>query len=126
VTQKVTMQNGIMHMELSKASMAQMVEALSRFVDRPVVDMTELTGNYQVALDLSMDDIRKAAQSAGVMMPAGPLPGGGDAKSGDDASDPGASSIFRSVQEMGLKLDARKAPLELIVVDHIERTPTEN
>jgi uncharacterized protein (TIGR03435 family) len=60
-----------------------------------------------------------------VALPGGPLPGG-DAKSPDDASDPGASSIFRSVQEMGLKLDARKAPLELIVVDHIEKTPTEN
>ena len=36
--------------------MEQMVEALSRFMDRPVVDMTELKGNYQIALDLSMDD----------------------------------------------------------------------
>jgi len=124
VTQKVTMANGIMHMELSKASIEQMVEALSRFVDRPVVDMTELKGNYQIALDLSMDDIRNAAKSAGVVVPAGSLPGG-DGKT-DDAADPGASSIFRSVQDMGLKLDPRKAPLELIVVDHLEKTPTEN
>jgi uncharacterized protein (TIGR03435 family) len=126
VTQRVSMSNGVMHMELSKATIAQMVEALSRFVDRPVVDMTDLKGNYQIALDMTMDDIRKAAQSAGVTIPAGTALPGADAKSADDASDPGASSIFRSVQEMGLKLDPRKAPLELIVVDHIEKTPTEN
>jgi uncharacterized protein (TIGR03435 family) len=126
VTQRVSMSNGVMHMELSKATIAQMVEALSRFVDRPVVDMTDLKGNYQVALDMTMDDIRKAAQSAGMTIPAGAALPGGDAKSPDDASDPGGGSIFRSVQEMGLKLDPRKAPLELIVVDHIEKTPTEN
>ena len=57
-------------------------------------------------------------------MPAGSLPGG-DGKA-DEASDPGASSIFRSVQDMGLKLDPRKGPIELIVVDHLEKTPTEN
>jgi uncharacterized protein (TIGR03435 family) len=86
--------------------------------------MTELKGNYQIALDLSMDDLRNAMKSVGVTVPAGALPGG-DAKA-DEASDPGASSIFRSVQEMGLKLDPRKSPIELIVVDHLEKTPTEN
>jgi uncharacterized protein (TIGR03435 family) len=129
MTQKVTMSNGIMHMEMNKSSMDQLVEALARFVDRPVVNMTELKGNYQVALDLSMEDIMKAARSAGVSVPVGTLPGGGaaDAKPGEAAaSDPGEGSIFRSVQEMGLKLDARKAPLELIVVDHVEKMPTEN
>jgi uncharacterized protein (TIGR03435 family) len=124
MTQKVSMANGTMHMELSKSTMEQMVEALSRFVDRPVVDMTELKGNYQIALDLSMDDLKNAMKSVGVTMPAGALPG--DGKAEDGASDPGASSIFRSVQEMGLKLDPRKAPIELIVVDHLEKTPTEN
>ena len=51
LTQKISMSNGVMHMELNKATMDQMVEALSRFVDRPVVNMTGLKGNYQVALD---------------------------------------------------------------------------
>jgi len=38
-----------MHMELSKVNMAALSEVLSRFVDKPVMDQTELTGNYQVA-----------------------------------------------------------------------------
>jgi uncharacterized protein (TIGR03435 family) len=31
-----------------------------------------------------------------------------------------------SIQQMGLKLEARKAPLALIVIDHLEKSPTEN
>ena len=128
MTQKVSMSNGMMHIELNKTTMDQMAEALTRFVDRPVVNMTDLKGNYQVALDLTMEDLMRVARAAGVSVPPGALAGrgggGGGDKPGDSASDPGESSIFRSVQDMGLKLDARKAPLELIVVDHVEKTPT--
>jgi hypothetical protein len=42
------------------------------------------------------------------------------------ASDPTASSIFQSVQQLGLKLQAGKAPVDTIVIDHLEKTPTEN
>jgi uncharacterized protein (TIGR03435 family) len=45
------------------------------------------------------------------------------------AADPGgdgAASIFDSPEKMGLKLDARKAAVEQVVVLHIEKMPTEN
>ncbi len=110
-----------MRFEMEKMDMARLVEFLSRFVERPVVDMTELKGNYQIALDLSMDDLRNVAKSAGVAIPGpnsepGKLP---------EASDP-AGSVFSSIQQLGLKLESRKAPIEIIVVDHVEKTPTEN
>jgi uncharacterized protein (TIGR03435 family) len=35
-------------------------------------------------------------------------------------------SLFEAIQQAGLKLDARKAPLDLIVVDQAQKTPTEN
>lgn len=41
-------------------------------------------------------------------------------------SDPAGSSIFTSVQQLGLRLEPRKMPLEYIIIDHVEKTPTEN
>jgi uncharacterized protein (TIGR03435 family) len=110
---------GAMHMEAGNMAMVQFAEMLSRFVDRPVVDMTELKGQYQIALDLSREDLGNVARSAGVMLPPAAPPG-------DAASDPSGGSIFQAVQQLGLKLDPRKAPLDKIVVDHLEKAPTEN
>ena len=50
---------------------ARLGEMVSRFVDRPVVDKTGLTGKYDVAIDLSMEDIMKVARSAGMAVPSG-------------------------------------------------------
>jgi uncharacterized protein (TIGR03435 family) len=124
-TVKMTMANGAMHMESLKMSMPQFAEALSRFLDHPVVDMTAIKGNYQMALDLSMEDLMNAARSAGVQVPAG---AGGMAGRGsaEGASDPSGSSLFNNVQQLGLRLEARKAPVDQIVIDHIEKLPTEN
>ncbi len=118
--------NGIMRLEAPKMNMAALADLLSRFFDRPVVDLTGLKGTYQVALDLSMEDLRNAARTIGMM---GPGMGGGREGTrppSDAASDPGGLSIFAAVQQLGLKLEPRKEPLDLIVIDHLEKTPTEN
>jgi uncharacterized protein (TIGR03435 family) len=118
---RMSMVDGKMHMQAARMNMSMLAEFASRFVDRPVVDMTELKGNYQMALELSMDDLKNIARAAGVGM------GGSDAgKASAEVSDPSGSSIFVSLQQMGLKLEARKAPLALIVIDHLEKAPTEN
>ena len=108
--------------------MAQLCDMLSRFVDKPVVDMTELKGSYDVTLEISMSEIQNIARSAGMGMPGMAPAGGGDAgRPADAASDPTTSgSIFASVQQMGLKLESRKAPIETIVIDKLEKLPTEN
>jgi uncharacterized protein (TIGR03435 family) len=118
--------NGSMRLEAPKMNMAALADTLSRFFDRPVVDLTELKGTYQVALDLSMEDLRNAARTMGMM---GPGMGGGREGTRpppDAASDPGGLSIFAAVQQLGLKLEPRKEPLDLIVIDHLEKAPTEN
>ena len=125
-TTKITMNGSTFHMEASGVTMARFADMLSGFVDRPVMDHTGLKASYDVALDLSIDDLRNVARAAGMgggMMMA-PRPGGGGPA--DAASDPSSSSIWAAVQAFGLKLDARKEPLEAIIVDHLEKAPTEN
>ncbi len=113
---------GSMRMEFSKMKMPDLADLLSQFADRPVLDLTELKGTYQVTLDVSMQDLMNVARAAG----AGMMGQGFEAaRLPVDASTP-TSSIFTAVQQLGLKLDARKAPLETIVIDHVEKTPTEN
>ncbi len=123
---KMTMSNGMMHMENSKMPIAGFVEMLSRFVDKPVVDMTELKGEYQVGIDLSMEDMRNIARASGMggamMLGGGPAAGSAPAA---EASDP-SSSVFTSVAQLGLKLEPRKLPIDLIIVEHLEKLPTEN
>jgi uncharacterized protein (TIGR03435 family) len=81
-----------------KMSMSHLADSLSRIVDLPVLDMTGLKGAFDIELKWAPD--------------------------GDDANGP---SIFTAVQEqLGLKLEQRKGPMEIIVVDHAERVPTEN
>jgi len=42
------------------------------------------------------------------------------------ATDPGSSAVFTAIQQYGLKLEPRKAPIEMLIVDHVEKTPTDN
>ncbi len=119
------------HLESSGTTMKSFAEMLSAgVVVRPVVDMTGLTGAYEVAVDLSMDDAMNVARTSVTLLPTGG--GGGDGGGGKDGAaganlaDPSGSSIFASIQNLGLKLEPRKLPLELLVIDHMEKTPTAN
>lgn len=124
-TTKVSMgPEGLMRMEMSKMTMNGFAESLTAFVDRPVVDMTELKGNYKLTVDLSMETLLNVARAAGVGVPAfGPR---GAPAGPADASDPGGGSIFASVQQLGLRLESRKAPVEFVVIDSVDKMPTEN
>ena len=120
---------GNMQLAMEKMSMPVFADSLSQFVDRPVIDMTGLKGNYQVALELSMADLMAVARTSGFSMPGMPsMPAMmGAPRPADAASDPSASSsIFTAVQQLGLKLDPQKQPIERLVIDHLEKSPTEN
>lgn len=121
--------DGMMHMELKKITMTAFSEMITRFVDKPVMDQTELKGNYKVTLDLAMSDMMGAARAAGAGMGiamGGPISAGGAGGGAGEASDPSGGSIFQSVQKMGLKLEPKKAAVEILVVDHLDKKPTEN
>jgi uncharacterized protein (TIGR03435 family) len=110
---------GTIRMAMSRITMPKLVEQLTPMLDRPVVDMTGLTGPYQVALEISMQDLASVARAAGMALPGAAAGGNGQ------AADPGGS-IMTSVQQLGLKLDGRKAPVEMVVVESVDRNPTEN
>jgi len=98
--------------------MTFLVQQLSQQLDRTVLDRTGLKGKYDFALKWTPD-----LGSTG-MMPGSP-PGAGP---GPDSAPPDVSgpSIFTAIQEqLGLKLVSTKGPVEIIVIDYIER-PSEN
>ena len=106
--------------------MARLAATLTSMVDRPVVDRTGLTGQYEIGFDLPSQAVARA-----VMMPMpgkiprAPLPPD-PGLDGVAASDPAGGSIFQSIQSLGLRLEKGKAPIETIVIEHVEKTPTEN
>jgi uncharacterized protein (TIGR03435 family) len=104
-----------------KLPMANFVEVLGRFEDRPVVNMTGLTGIYDFDLEFTPEDylamLIRSAIAAGVSLPPEAL----RALSGSSGD-----SLLNALERLGLKLETRKAPLEVLVVDHIEKAPTEN
>lgn len=115
-----------LHLESSGTTMKSFAEMLSvGVVDRPVVDMTGLTGAYEVAVDLTEDDAMKVARASVTFLPGG---GGGDGGGapGGNIPDPSGTSIVKSIQNLGLRLEPRRLPLELLVVDHAEKAATAN
>lgn len=113
------------HVEFTKVPISMLCEGLFRFVGRPIIDMTDLKGDYNAALDISMADIIAMQRAVGVAAPSGP--GGGEAaRPADAASDSFGNSVVESLQALGLKLESRKLPLEMLVIDHVEKTPTAN
>lgn len=109
---KATKTNGS-RINAPRVTMPELAEMLSRRLSYPVRDTTGLTGAYRVALDWSEDD---KAQNPAKNKPAKDKPGATD-----------RPSIFTAVQQqLGLKLEAHKTPVELFVVDRVDRTPAAN
>jgi uncharacterized protein (TIGR03435 family) len=96
----------------SGRTMAQIVPLLSDLARRPVIDKTGLIGIYDFALKF-------AAETAGSAVPGGLAPG-----APPPASDPDAPSFFTALEEqLGLKLENARGPVEVVVIDKLERPP---
>jgi uncharacterized protein (TIGR03435 family) len=102
-------------LEAKRVTIRQLLDSIERYLDRPAVDMTGLTGVYDVTIQYSLDELRNVLRATGssVTIP-------------DAAADQFPGSIPSSFESLGLKLEARKAPLEILVIDRIEKTPTQN
>jgi uncharacterized protein (TIGR03435 family) len=112
-----------------EATMDAFAGQLSALLDKPVVNMTELKGGYKLSLEMGLQDLRGVAQKLGgaMGMNLGAMGGGQGAGPAFAASDPaGNSSLKESVQKLGLRLEPRKLPVDVMVIDHIEKSPTDN
>jgi len=96
-------------------TMAGLARYLSGVGYGPVADETGLTGKYDIDLAWARDPAFE------------PVPEYARADAAPDEPPAPAADLFSAVREsLGLKLEARKNPVEFIVIDRIERVPTEN
>jgi uncharacterized protein (TIGR03435 family) len=110
---RTMMAPGGVKMEGSKVLMPEFARVISMALGRPVSDKTGYTGAFDVLLQFAPDP-----SLAGLPRPAG----AGDAPPADSAS----PTIFSALQEqLGLRLESAKAPVEVLVIDRVER-PTAN
>jgi uncharacterized protein (TIGR03435 family) len=99
--------------ESQGTSLEGLIQALSPQVGRTIIDKTGLTGYYDYTLKWTPDNSPPP-------MAGGPEggPPRGDAGSAPDAGGP---SLFTAIQEqLGLKLEPQKGPVDVIVIDHID------
>jgi uncharacterized protein (TIGR03435 family) len=99
-------------LELQAATMAALANALSSVVGRNVLDKTSISGSYDIKLEWTPDE------SEGGMLKVAP-----DGKDGAaPAPEATGPSLFTALQEqLGIKLEAQKGPVEVVVIDHIEK-----
>jgi len=109
----ITPGNGRVQRECQNMTMQQLASDIPKWgmarVDLPVVDLTEIQGSYDFRLEWSI--------------PSGRGEGKADAPAADDLA---GSTIFDAMSQVGLKLEPRKRPVPVIVIDHAERVPTSN
>jgi uncharacterized protein (TIGR03435 family) len=91
----------------SGIALTQLTQILSQFTQRIVIDRTGLEGNFDIDLTFTPDKMPLGAPPPGVTLP--PI-------------DPNGPSLFTALQEqLGLKLASERAPVEVLVIDHVER-----
>jgi uncharacterized protein (TIGR03435 family) len=108
---------------------AQLQRIAPGYIRLPVQDATGLEGSYSFTLSFSPAGAARGVGGGGggrggsIGMDAGPAPAGAP-----DASDPsGAIPLPQAIEkQLGLKLELRKRSVNVLVIDRIERTPTEN
>jgi uncharacterized protein (TIGR03435 family) len=107
--------------EARKITMTQLADTLTRFADRHVIDATGVTGRYDITITLTPEEYQatllRSAVNAGVVLPpqvtqiliVGP-----------------ANPLGAALDQAGLAFDSRRAPLDVVIVDSMSKTPTEN
>ncbi len=97
------------HMRGGKVPMTEFVRKLSEILGRAVTDQTGFSGVFDVNLEFRRDDTTDFATRAG-LAPPGAIP-----------AETASPSIFSAVRQLGLRLESTKGPVEVLVIDRVER-----
>jgi uncharacterized protein (TIGR03435 family) len=101
-------QTGKLNLTGKGATVGQLIEFLSRELREPILDQTGLTGRFNYFLDINAYVSDELRQSNGAPPEA-------------------AGIIALAMQsQLGLKLEGRKVPVEMLIIDRVDREPTEN
>jgi uncharacterized protein (TIGR03435 family) len=85
--------------QIQSATMKALASMLAIPLRQPVVDKTGIAGDYEIKLSFAPND----------------------------ATDSTLPTLFTALQEqLGLRLESTKVPVEMLVIDHVEKVPTEN
>lgn len=119
------MSAGRMHLVGNGQPINALVEAISNQMGRPVVDETGLKARYDFDLDFSPE---------GMMGPMGMMPpppahdggggGGGPIAGSPDGAGPSLTTALK--EQLGLQLESKKGPVDMLIIDRLEKTPIEN
>jgi uncharacterized protein (TIGR03435 family) len=123
------MMNGRAKMQGVHVSMDQLASSLTNQVARPVSNATGLQGNFDFTLYFSPMNGPMGPMGMAPPPPPPPPPGAGGGLVGEAPSREGevGPNLFTAVQEqLGLKLEQKKGQIDLVVIDKMEKTPTEN
>jgi len=96
-----------------KQTLATLANILYNSMDRPVLDATELTGTYDFTLEYLPERVSRASGAPNESQP-----------NPDTAPAPLVYSALQT--QLGLRLDSRKMPVDVIVIDELRKSPTEN
>jgi uncharacterized protein (TIGR03435 family) len=103
---------GSLRMTYKSQTTGDLGENLLSFVPRPVVDATGLKAKYDFTLEFTPENVRPA----GALRPETA-----------DVPDDQRVTVFEALQsQLGLKLEPSKAPVNILVIDHVEKVPAEN
>jgi uncharacterized protein (TIGR03435 family) len=117
-----------MRMTATVQPISALIDMLGNHLQHPVVDETGLKGKYDFTIDFAPDEHMMGPMGG----PMPPLPGAGPGSGAPGGAatapePPTGPSLFTALEEqLGLKLETKKVAVDLVVIDHIEKAPTEN
>jgi uncharacterized protein (TIGR03435 family) len=104
-----------------RLDMDTLVDSLAIYMNLPVVNTSGLDGFYDLTLELAQEDytamLIRAARANGITLPPQAQ------RLADSSSTP---SLFDAIEKLGLKLETKKLPLDVLVIEQVAKTPTEN